>query len=91
MRRIVNVTTGTITDDPGYVKPDFTPPPPTPEETAAAIEDAISKSLDLSPRDRAWVRVIAELLQAQNPEMTVAESRAAIRQSFRQHLTAVWG
>lgn len=89
MRREINLQTGEVTIDANWVGE--APPAETAQEKAARIESEVDQSLLTSPKDRALVRVLADLLRAQNPGMTVSDARAAIRTSFRDHYANIIG
>ena len=90
MRREINLQTGEVTIDADWTNTDI-PPPETPEEKTARIESEVDGALMTSPKDKALVRVLADLLRAQQPALTVVEARTAIRQSFRDHYANIIG
>lgn len=88
MRKIVNMQTGEVTIDAAFVAVDMTPVE-TPQEKTARIDEESETAINLSPKDKAMIRVLAELLQGQIPGMTTQAARQQIRQSFKAHYAAV--
>lgn len=88
MRKIVNMQTGEVTIDAAFVAVDMTPQE-TLQEKTARIDEESETAINLSHKDKAMIRVLAELLQGQIPGMTTQAARQQIRQSFKAHYAAV--